>query len=52
LRDLEQRFVKSHLFGAASGSLIVKEIDYIEERHCKIKSVLRSMSQLWPSGST
>ena len=49
-RDLEQRFVESHLFGTASGSFVDKEIDYVEERHCKINSVLRSFSQLWPSG--
>jgi hypothetical protein len=47
LRDLEQRFVEGHLFGAAAGSFVIKEIDYIEERHCKINSVLRSISQLW-----
>jgi hypothetical protein len=35
------------LFGAVSGSFVIKEIDYIEERHCKINSVLRSISQLW-----
>ena len=45
-RNLEQRFVERHLFGAVSGSLVIKEINYIEERHCKINSVLRSISQL------
>jgi hypothetical protein len=45
--NLEQRFVERHLFGAVSGSFVIKEINYIEERHCKINSVLRSISQLW-----
>ncbi len=51
-RGFEERFVEGHLFGGASGSLIEKQINSIKERHCKINSVLPSISQFWPSGQS
>ena len=45
----DEGLVERHLFGAASRDLIKKQINSVKERHCKINSVLRSISQLWLS---